>query len=320
MTAALRMIALAGLMAVGLADAAGAQSAGPAAAPPPVVIPPPPAAVTPPLARSRLDRIAARGVLRAGTRGTSPPFASRRGDGRFYGFSVDMLERIRASIARRIGVADLRLELVEVTSSDRLDRVRSGDVDLVCGLTTPTWSREETVDFSLPFFVDGTRILTYRDIARRGIEGLRGRRIAVLERSTTAEIIAMELPFAELVLVKDMGTAMSMLEAREVEAVSNIGTFLEGLRARSNQRVALDLLPADGFLHQEAMACVLPEGDSDLRDAVNSAIADMLEGIEVLTGDYIDLYYTWFGVNGTIYYPLDADSAAALAAGRIWLR
>ncbi len=50
-----------------------------------------------------LARIEADGVMRAGTRASAPPFARTLASGEFEGFSVDLLEEIRADVERRVG-------------------------------------------------------------------------------------------------------------------------------------------------------------------------------------------------------------------------
>ena len=116
-----------------------------------------------------LAKIEAGGVIRAGTRASAPPFARKLENGGFEGFSVDLLEAIRASAEEKVG-RPVALELREVTPADRLELVAAGELDIVCGITTPTWDREALVDFSVPFFRDGTRILIHREKATGGVD------------------------------------------------------------------------------------------------------------------------------------------------------
>ena len=85
-----------------------------------------------------LDRIAEEGVMRAGTRASAAPFAWKTAVGTFEGFSVDLLHEFRAAAEKTVG-RPVRLELFEVTPADRLQRVASQELDIVCGITTPTW-------------------------------------------------------------------------------------------------------------------------------------------------------------------------------------
>lgn len=265
-----------------------------------------------------LERAEREGVLRAGTRADAAPFAMRGADGTFSGLSVDLLEAIRAATETRLGRA-VRLDLSPVTPADRLERVASGELDIVCGITTPTRAREDIVDFSLPFFRDGTRVLVYRDTLDSG-RPLSAMTIAVAEGTTMQAVIAEALPGATISLFPDMRAAMDALAAGEVEGVANLGVVLLGLvRERQPQRSVV-LLPRTTSLNTEPMACVLPENDSDWRDTVNGVLVDLFDGIGEFRGEYVTLHERWFGRDGLMHYPLDRETRDYLDAVRPWAR
>ena len=62
-----------------------------------------------------------------GTRADAVPFAFAAADGTPEGFSVDLLEQIRAATAARLG-RNVELKLSTVTPKDRLDRVVEVDL------------------------------------------------------------------------------------------------------------------------------------------------------------------------------------------------
>ena len=265
-----------------------------------------------------LAKIEAGGVLRAGTRASAPPFARKLEAGGFEGFSVDLLEEIRAAVEKQVGRA-VKLELLEVTPSDRLQRVAAGELDIVCGITTPTWDREALVDFSVPFFRDGTRILIYRERAMGGVD-LGRLDIGVVDGTTTVTIIGEELPTASLHLYPNMTEAMAGLAASEVSGVANIGITLLGLAARAEPRRSVVLLPRTYALAMETLACVLPQDDSPWRDTVNRVIVDIFAGVEDSNSRYDELYERWFGRHSEIFYPLDRDNRNYLSTVSIWAR
>ena len=269
-------------------------------------------------AESVLTRIAKDGVIRAGTRASAAPFAQKTTSGEFQGFSVDLLQEIRAATQKVLG-RDVRIELFEVTPSDRLHRVARGELDIVCGITTPTWDREAIVDFSLPFFRDGTRVMVYRgntgmaaDVARL--------KIGVVKGTTTVGVLKDTLPGTELQEFPNMGAAMSGFEKGEVDGVANVGVVLLGLAERSEPRRSVVLLPRTRALATETLACVLPQNDSRWRDLVNRTLIDMFGEIEQFKGRYEEVYSRWFGRNGALFYPLDRTTRGYLAGVSIWAR
>lgn len=267
---------------------------------------------------SVLDRIAADGVLHAGTRADAAPFATRLEDGRFEGFSVDLLEAIRVAVERRVG-RSVRLDLHPVTPSDRFQRIIDGELDIVCGITTPTHEREAVVDFSLPFFRDGTRVLAFRDTVDRGINVAR-MTIGVAEGTTTERTVKDALPAAVTKTYPDMHAAMAALERGEIEGVANIGVVLMGLSRDIEPRRSVVLLPRTEALGMEAMACVLPENDSAWRDLVNAALIDLYDGIDSFRGPYVKIYDRWFGRDSNMVYPLDRATRDYLHQLDIWAR
>ena len=265
-----------------------------------------------------LAKIEAEGVIRAGTRASAPPFARKLETGGFEGFSVDLLEAIRVSAEEKVG-RPVTLELHEVTPGDRLERVAAGELDIVCGITTPTWDREVLVDFSVPFFRDGTRILIYREKATGGVD-LGTLDIGVVEGTTTVTIVQDQLPTANLHLFPSMKDAMSALAAGEVSGVANIGITLLGLAAKAEPRRSVVLLPRTFALAMEALACVLPQDDSPWRDVVNRVLIDMFSGVKDSNSRYDEIYERWFGRDSEIFYPLDRANRNYLSTVSIWAR
>ncbi len=265
-----------------------------------------------------LAKIEAEGVIRAGTRASAPPFARKLETGSFEGFSVDLLEAIRAAAEKKVG-RSVALELHEVTPADRLERVAAGELDIVCGITTPTWDREALVDFSVPFFRDGTRILIYREKTMGGVD-LGMLDIGVVEGTTTVTIVQDQLPTANLRLFPTMKDAMTALAAGEVSGVANIGITLLGLAAKQEPRRSVVLLPRTFALAMETLACVLPQDDSPWRDTVNRVIIDMFSGVKDANSRYDEIYERWFGRDSTIFYPLDRDNRTYLSTVSIWAR
>jgi polar amino acid transport system substrate-binding protein len=263
-----------------------------------------------------LDRVSETGVLHAGTRADATPFAMRGPDGRFSGLSVDLLEAIRAAAEARVG-RPVRLDLSTVTAADRLERVASGELDIVCGITTPTRARDDVVDFSLPFFRDGTRVLVYRDTMESG-RPLSAMTIAVAEGTTTRDVIADSLPGAAVAVFPDMRAAMDALAAGAVDGVANLGVVLLGLVRESQPQRSVVLLPRTRSLNTEPMACALPEDDSAWRDTVNGVLVDLFEGIREFRGPYVELHERWFGRDGPMHYPLDRETRDYLEAVRPW--
>ncbi len=83
------------------------------------------------------------------------------------GFSVDLWD----AIANEAGIEYEFVELENVSAL--LEAVQAGDVDLGIGATSIRASREEVVDFSLPFFAAGLQIMTAADVDQGALAAFR---------------------------------------------------------------------------------------------------------------------------------------------------
>src|SRR5262245_12839919 len=109
----------------------------------------------------------------------APPFSSTGADGQPQGYSVDLCRAIAEGIGKQLGTG-LKTRWVPLTVQERLEAVRTRKVDLECGTTTWTLSRQAAVDFSLITFIDGGSVLTLAESPAARINDFGGRRIAVL--------------------------------------------------------------------------------------------------------------------------------------------
>ncbi len=274
-------------------------------------------------AETVLERIGKTGVLNAGTRADAMPFGYRvkvagKGDERLVGFSVDLIDEIRKKLSQKFG-REIATRLHVTTASDRIELVASQAIDIECGITTPTWKRQQAVDFSIPFFGNGTRIMVRRT-ATMDLSSLRGKRIGVAAGTTTEEILRQHVPDALTVEVPDMASGFEMFARGELDGLANIGIVLRAMVENSPLKSKVTLLPRTEELSYETMACSLPQDDSAWRAFVNEVLADLLDGVDQYRGGYFEIYDKWFGPRGVVYFPLHYTVAQRLSASIIWLK
>lgn len=265
-----------------------------------------------------LDRIRETGIIRAGTRADAIPFAFDDGGGKPVGFSVDLIEEIRAATEKELG-RPVKVDLSVVTPANRIQLVAEGKLDIVCEITTPTWDREKLVDFSVPIFRDGTRILTFRDTLR-SVPNPNDMLIGVAEGTTTSIILKDALPGVRIRNFPTMDDAFVALGKGEVQGVANIGVVLLGLSRKFEPTRSVVLLPRSAPFGNETMACILPQNDSPWRDFVDHAIISLEDGLADYRGRYMEIHDKWFGRDGVMVYPLDRSTRDYLLQSNIWAR
>jgi ABC-type amino acid transport substrate-binding protein len=254
------------------------------------------ATAAPVLAETVLEKVNRTGVLIAGTRGTSIPFAFINERNEWIGFSIDLLEVIRARLEKKLGKR-IKLEKKEVTTENRVMLVGNRTIDIECGSTTYTRGRDETVDFSINFFFTGDQLLVKKGSGIRGVEDLAGKRVGVLRGSTGEKNLRTVQPKANVVVFQDNAAVFLALEQGRIVAYANDGILLAGLAAKA--RNPKDYEVVGNFFSKEPYSCMIPENDSKWRDFVNHTFMELIDN-----GKYFELYDKWFGERGVVPYPM----------------
>lgn len=242
-----------------------------------------------------LKKIKTSGTFTIGYRESSPPFSFIGPEKRPIGYSIDLCTRIAGAIQQQLGMTDLKLKWIPVTIENRIQLVAQGKVDIECGSTTASLSRQEKVDFSLMTFVDGGSLLTTSDANLRGLSDLTGKRIAIVPGSTTekslAEFLKKEFIVVQWVRVKDHSEGFAALEKGEAEAYASDRGILIGLAVTSKdpKRFAL----ANFVFSYEPYGFIVRRNDADFRLAVNRALAGLYR-----SGEVLPIYDRWFGAFG----------------------
>jgi ABC-type amino acid transport substrate-binding protein len=247
-----------------------------------------------------LDKIGETGTLTIGTRTGSPPFAYVNARNEWVGFSIDLVEElIKPAVEKKVGKA-VKVEKKESTPPTRIPLLSSGAVDLIAGTMTDTRTRRDSVDFSLTFFVTGAQFLVKKGSPIKSIKNIDGKRIAAQQGSTNARIIREKAPKAVLREFPDQPSAFQALVQGQVDAYTNDGIQLAGIRSKSPNPAQWEIV--GDFFSYEPYGMAMRKGDSDFRAVVNNGL---MEGIE--SGKFFEIYDRWFGPKGELPYPMSSQ-------------
>jgi ABC-type amino acid transport substrate-binding protein len=238
-----------------------------------------------------LKKVKDSGTLVLGYRENSPPF-SFVNEGKPVGYSVDICQRVANSVQQTLSLPNLKISWVPVTVADRMAAVASGRVDLECGSTTMTLSRQEQVDFSQMTWVDGGGLLTRQGAGVTGLSDLGGKRVAVIPGTTTekalSEALRKRMVSAQIVPVKDHDEGRNALEAGQIDAYASDRALLVGLLLTAKNRDKLAL--TEEQFSYEPYGLMLRRGDAPFRLVVNRTLATLYRTQEILR-----IYERWFG-------------------------
>jgi polar amino acid transport system substrate-binding protein len=250
-----------------------------------------------------LERIRETGTITAGARKDAVPFGFIDQNGKWVGYSLDILELIRKQTEKQLG-KPIQLKLVEATPENRFEKIKNGSIDIECASTTFTWERTKQVDFSVSYFADGTKILTNKNSGLNSLESLSGRRIGVIMNTTNEKAVKLQQPAAQLVPIQNQADGLAKLQKGEIEAFAGDGIVLEGIRQKAKN--ASDFVVVPDFPYQyESYACSLPKDDSDWRNLVNYSLIKFMEGIVSDQPSSVAIYEKWFDETGVAPYPRD---------------
>ncbi|MEE3716174.1 amino acid ABC transporter substrate-binding protein [Tumidithrix elongata RA019] len=258
------------------------------------------------LAGTILEKVAKTGVLTAGARKDTVPFGYVNEKEQWVGYSIDLLERIRAKLEKDLK-RPVRLQLVEVSSSDRIQMVQDRKVDIECGSTTFTWNRQKYVDFSVPFFFTGTQFLVKGNSSIKLVSDLTGKKVGVIEGTSNQGDVDDLKPAVQVVLLKNRADGVKQLQEGKIDAFASDGILLLGLKNSTLKDSNFSIVPDQPVLNG-AYACMVPKDESDWRSLVNYSIFSLIEGIVDGDPKAIGQYERWFGKNGVVPYPLELNS------------
>ncbi len=157
-----------------------------------------------------------------------------------------------------------------------MTKLEEGDIDIECGSTSKTLSRQARVDFTLLTFVTGTELLVHVGSKINDPSGLEGKRVAVLPGTTTdlviRNVLKEKMINAEIVAVRDHDDGLAALQDHRADAYASDEIILIGL-ARGAKN-AEDLRLSGSLYSYEPYALMVRKNDADFRLIADRALAE----------------------------------------------
>ena len=239
-----------------------------------------------------LKRINDTGEMNLGFRQDQAPMSFDKGDGIAAGYSVDLCQYIASMVVETLGKTTIKANFVPVTAATRFEAIQSGKIDILCGVTTKTLSRAKIVGFTQPTFVTGGSLLTRTGLTIDKIDDLAGKRVAVVENTTTIEVLEKTLAKreveAEVIPVSSTSQGMNLLDSEEIDVMAADQIVLIGqIIERGRERYELSRL----LYSMEPFALAIPRGDADFQLVADSALSRLYR-----SGEILKVFDVWFGL------------------------
>ncbi len=250
-----------------------------------------------------LESIEKSGEVHMGFREGSVPFGFIDKDGSWVGFGIDLGTEVTKDLEKKFN-KPIKLVKHPMNPKTRITMVANGMVAMGIGSTTITLAREQVVDFSLPYFLTGTRLLVPKDSPITGFADIGGKRVG-MGSGSTANIKGMDLaiaqglvkPACQKVLFEEHNKGFLALQQGKIDAYFTDASQLAGMQAKAAN--PQDWKIVGQYLTYEPYGMILPENQGEWRDFVNESLIHMIKD-----GRFEALYTKWFGPDGVVPLPM----------------
>lgn len=217
-------------------------------------------------ADGRLAHIHERGWLIVGVKTDYPPWGMVDEDGNIVGLEPDLAR----DLATRLG---LPLELVPVTTANRMQRLQQGEVDVVVATVGDTAVRRETVDLIRPhYYASGVRLLASKDRPFTSWDELRGRTVCLTDGAYFNKAMVQRYLVKPLVFSGTRDNLLALKDGRCVGWAYDDAALLQVLQEHGLDEYALALPPV--LETQWSVAVRKGQGAQTLGRFVRASIID----------------------------------------------
>jgi glutamate/aspartate transport system substrate-binding protein len=266
-------------------------------------------------AADTLAKIAESGKITLAYRESSVPFSYLDGPNKPIGFAVEMSNAVVEAVKKKLNKPNLQVQLMAVTSQNRIPLIQNGAIDLECGTTVNNPERQALVSFSTTYFVVGTKFVSRKADKLATLQDLKGKTVVATTGSNTVMrlrgIDRKESLNLNLIQAKDFSDSMLTFTSGRADAFFEDDINLVG-------QISFSLNPADFALSTDTLsrdpyAVMLPRGEPEFKAVADKAIARLFA-----SGEIKALYDKWFqspipprGVN--LHFPMSDALAKVIA-------
>lgn len=215
-----------------------------------------------------LDKILQRGKIIVGTKYDTKPFGYMDEDQQLKGFDIDLAKYIAKSI---LGDEN-KVEFKQVTPSNRILALNSGEIDMVIATMTITNQRRKIIDFSIPYYMAGQAVLVPQNSEIKSMSDLNGKRVIIIFGSTAEKNLRLVAPDADIIGFKTYTSGYSALKQGRADAMTSDDTILMGFAEADN---AMKLLPKRYTKEPYAIGFKKDKTSKKLEKKVNSILQIM---------------------------------------------
>ena len=238
-----------------------------------------------------LKKIKDSGTITIGHRETSIPFSYLDDKQQPIGYSMDICAAVVEEVKKELGLATLAVKYNPVTPQTRIPLMANGTIDIECGSTTNTLTRQKQVGFAPVTFITGTKLLVKKSSRIKSYKDLRNKTVVVTQGTTNERIIKalsdkdnLNIKFLN---AKDHGESFLTVESGRAVAFSMDDILLYGLIAKAKSPKDYEVV--GDYLSYDPYGMMYRKGDEDFGVVIRRAIGRLMA-----SGDINKIYNKWF--------------------------
>jgi len=231
--------------------------------------------------------------------GKFPPFSYYDNQGNLAGFDVD----VSREIAQRI---NLKSQIIATEWDGILAGLLAEKYDAIIGSMAITPVRQQSVDFSTPYYHSGAQLFIHRDNPNKvySISECDGLRIAVVLGETYQHFLEEKFPEVEVVTLKSGAEIFAMLEQKRITGF--VTDRLVG--AWQVKEAGRSFVPVGEMLYKERIGIPVRKDRPELLGQINQALAAMEDD-----GTMQDIHQRYFGLGKTSSSELGTMQTSVIA-------
>jgi glutamate/aspartate transport system substrate-binding protein len=238
-----------------------------------------------------LKKIKDTGTITVGHRESSIPFSYLDDKQKPIGYAMELCMRIVDSVKTELKMPNLKVNLQPVTSSNRIPLLQNGTIDLECGSTTNSVTRQQQVAFGPTYFVINVTAAVKKTSNINTLGDLAGKTVSTTSGTTAVPLLKTyeKTKNAEVkeIYGKDHAEAFLLMADDRVAAFVMDDILLAGQIA--NAKNPSDFKIIQETLRQEPYSMMLRKDDPQFKALVDKTVGGIMK-----SGEIEKIYAKWF--------------------------
>jgi glutamate/aspartate transport system substrate-binding protein len=239
-----------------------------------------------------LKKIKDTGSITIGYRESSIPFSYLDDKQQPVGYAMDLCMKVVDAVKAELKMPNLKLNLQPVTSSNRIPLLQNGTIDMECGSTTNSVTRQQQVAFGPTYFVINVTAAVKKSSGIKSLADLNGKTISTTSGTTAVPLLKQyeKTKNADIkeIYGKDHAESFLLLTQDRTAAFVMDDILLAGQVANSSNPGDYMILK-DESLRTEPYSMMIRKDDPQFKALVDKTVGGVMK-----SGEIDKIYAKWF--------------------------